>query len=125
MLCPTINLKLSTSLIPVDLPKSDYKVWVRRVSRVAAKLEAHPGYNSDSNTKMSYTKGAPGVTHLMIGRKLSSPKDQPQTWNNKPPTIVDAEGNTQMSGINQLAALLVNAIGRVQKEKREKEGPQQ
>ena len=25
MLCPTINLKLSTSLIPVDLPKLNYK----------------------------------------------------------------------------------------------------
>ena len=52
MLCPAINLKLSTSLIPVDLSELDYKAWVRRVSRVAAKLEAYPGYNSDSNTKM-------------------------------------------------------------------------
>ena len=77
MLCPVINLKLLTSLIPVDLPESDYKAWVRRVSRVAVKLEAHPGYNSDSNTKMWYAKGAPGITYPIIGRKLSSPKDRP------------------------------------------------
>ena len=79
MLCPAINLKLLTSLIPVDLPKSDYKAWVRKVSRVVAKLEAYPSYNSDSNTKTWYTKGAPGLAYLIIGRKLSPSRDRPQT----------------------------------------------
>jgi hypothetical protein len=112
MLRLAINLKLSTSLIPVDLSESDYNVWVKQVSRVAAKLEAHPGYNSDGNTKTWYAKGAPGVAYPMTGRKPSASKDRPQTQSNRPPAMVDAEGNTQMSGINQLAALLVNAIGR-------------
>ena len=75
MLCPVINLKLLNSLILVKLPESDYKAWVRRVSGVAAKLEAHPGYNSDSHTKTWYAKGAPGATHLS-SKKGSSPKDQ-------------------------------------------------
>ena len=57
MLGPAINLKLSNSLIPVDLPESDYEAWVKKVGRVAAKLEAHPGYNSDGNTRTWYMKG--------------------------------------------------------------------
>ena len=51
MLCPVINLKLSTSLIPVELPELDYKAWVRKVGGIAAKLKAHPSYNSNSYTK--------------------------------------------------------------------------
>ena len=51
MLCPAINLKLLTSLIPVKLPELDYKAWVRKVRSIAAKLKAYPGYNSDSYTK--------------------------------------------------------------------------
>ena len=119
MLRPAINLKLSTSLIPVELPESDYKAWVRRVSSVAAKLEAHPGYNSDSHTKTWYAKGAPGATHP-LSKKGSSPKDQQQAQGSEPSTTVDAEGDIQMTGINQLAALLVNAIGRAQKKEKKK-----
>ena len=74
MLCPIINLKLLNLLISVELPESDYKAWVRRVSGVAAKLEAHPGYNSDSHTKTWYAKGAPGMTYLVMKKGLS-PKD--------------------------------------------------
>ena len=119
MLRPAINLKLSTSLIPVDLPESDYEAWVKMVSRVAAKLEAHPGYSSDGNTKTWYVKGAPGVTYPMTGRK-SFPRDRPQTQSNESSATVDADGDTQMSGINQLATLLLNAIGRAQKETKKK-----
>ena len=72
MLCPAINLKLLTLLIPVELPESDYRAWVKKVGSVAAKLEAHPGYNSDSHTKTWYIKGAPGITYPLAGRKSSS-----------------------------------------------------
>ena len=75
MLCPAINLKLSTLLIPVELPKSDYKAWMRKVDSITVKLEAHPGYNSDSYTKTWYTKGAPGTTLPTVKRGLSI-KDQ-------------------------------------------------
>ena len=75
MLCPAINLKLSTSLIPVELPESDYKAWVRKVGGVAAKLEAHPGYNSDSHIKTWYAKGVLGATLSTLKRGLSL-KDQ-------------------------------------------------
>ena len=51
MLCLAINLKLLTSLIPVKLPKSDYRAWVKKIGSMAIKLEAHPGYNSNSHTK--------------------------------------------------------------------------
>ena len=119
MLCPAINLKLSTSLIPVELPESDYKAWVRKVGGIAAKLKAHPGYNSDSYTKTWYAKGAPGAT-LPTVKRGSSVKDQQQAQSSEPSTTVDAEGDTQMTGINQLAALLVNAIGRAQKKEKKK-----
>ena len=75
MLCPVINLKLSTSLILVKLPESDYKAWVRKVGSIAAKLEVYPGYNSDSYTKTWYAKGAPGAT-LSTVKRGSSVKDQ-------------------------------------------------
>ena len=75
MLCPVINLKLLTLLIPVKLPKLDYKAWVRKVGSIAAKLKAYPGYNSDSYTKTWYTKGAPGATLPIVKRGLSI-KDQ-------------------------------------------------
>ena len=75
---------------------------------MAAKLEAHPGYNSDSHTKTWYAKGAPGITYPLAGRKSSASK----TRDSELTAIVDADGDTQMSGINQLAALLINAIGK-------------
>jgi hypothetical protein len=118
MLRPAINLKLSTSLIPVDLPESDYKAWVKKVGGVAAKLEAHPGYNSDSHTKTWYAKGAPSVTHPTAKGGSSSSGSQKRAQDNESSATVDADGDTQMSGINQLAALLVNAIGRAQKKER-------
>ena len=121
MLRPAINLKLSTSLIPVELPESDYKAWVRKVGGVAAKLEAHPGYKSDSHTKTWYAKGAPGVTYP-TAKGGSSSRDQQEAQGNDPPATVDTDGDIQMSGIDQLAALLVNAIGRAQKKERETHG---
>ena len=90
---------------------------MRKVSSVAAKLEAHPGYKSDSHTKTWYAKGALGMTHPTAKRGSSS-RDQRQAQDNKPPATVDIDSNIQMSGVNQLAALLVNAIGKVQKKKR-------
>lgn len=118
MLRPAINLKLSTSLIPVELPELNYKAWVKKVGGVAAKLEAHPGYNSDSHTETWYAKGAPGVTHPTADRGSSPAGDQKRTRSDDPSVTVDGDGDIQMSGINQLAALLVNAIGREQKSKR-------
>ena len=38
MLRPAINLKLSNSLIPVELPESDYKAWVRGLVALLPKL---------------------------------------------------------------------------------------
>ena len=118
MLRPAINLKLSTSLIPVELPELNYKAWVKKVGGVAAKLEAHPGYNSDSHTETWYAKGAPGVTYPTADRGSSPAGDQKRTRSDDPSVTVDGDGDIQMSGINQLAALLVNAIGRAQKSKR-------
>jgi hypothetical protein len=115
MLRPAINLKLSTSLIPVELPESDYRAWVRKVGSVAAKLEAHPGYKSDRQTKTWYAKGAPGVTYPTAQGMSSSSGDHQQAGGSEPPATVDAEGDTPMSGVNQLAALLINAIGRAKK----------
>jgi hypothetical protein len=120
MLRPAINLKLSTSLIPVELPEADYKAWVRKVGNVAAKLEAHPGYKSDSQTKTWYAKGGSGVTYPTAKRRSSSSGDQKQAQGSEPPAMVDTDGDTQMSGVNQLAALLVNAIGRAQKKRKRK-----
>jgi hypothetical protein len=117
MLRPAINLKLSTSLIPVELPESNYKAWVKKVSGVAAKLEAHPGYNSDSHTRTWYAKGAPGVTYATTDGGSFPAGDQKQTRSDEPSVTVDADGDIQMSGINQLAALLVNAIGKVERSK--------
>ena len=65
-------------------------------------------------------KGAPGVAHPVTGGKSSSSGARPQTQNNEPSTMVDAEGDIQMSGINQLATLLISALGKAQKEEKKK-----
>ena len=120
MLRPAINLKLSTLLIPVELPESNYEAWVRKVSGIAARLEAHPGYRSDIHTKTWYAKGAPGVTYPTTKGGSSSSRGQQQTQDNEPHAMVDTHGDIQMSGINQLAALLINAIGRAQRKEKKK-----
>ena len=60
------------------------------------------------------------MAHPVTGGKSSSSGARPQTQNNEPSTMVDAEGDIQMSGINQLATLLISALGKAQKEEKKK-----
>jgi hypothetical protein len=39
-----INAKLLNALVTIDFPDNDYQSWVIRTRKIAARLEARPGY---------------------------------------------------------------------------------
>jgi hypothetical protein len=39
-----INVKLLNALITIDFPNDDYQSWVIKTRKIAAQLEARPGY---------------------------------------------------------------------------------
>ena len=99
----SINNPLKTALITVDLPDEDYDQWKARVSMVAGRLEALPTYRP---------KGATHVKTWYAGSNGTSRAAQPTNGPRAAPRV-DADGDTimgGMSGINALAAAIVNAI---------------
>jgi hypothetical protein len=44
-----INAKLSNALITIDFSDDDYQSWVIRIRKIAARLEARPGYVTSRN----------------------------------------------------------------------------
>jgi hypothetical protein len=51
-----INAKLLNALITVDFPDNDYQSWVIRTRKIAAKLEARPGYVTSRNVTTWFIK---------------------------------------------------------------------
>jgi hypothetical protein len=51
-----INAKLLNALITVDFPDNDYQSWIIRTRKIAAKLEARPGYVISRNVTTWFIK---------------------------------------------------------------------
>jgi hypothetical protein len=51
-----INAKLSNALITVDFTDNDYKSWVIRTRKIAARLEAYSGYVISRNVTTWFIK---------------------------------------------------------------------
>jgi hypothetical protein len=51
-----INAKLLDALVTVDFPDDDYKSWVIRTRKIAARLEARSGYVISRNVATWFIK---------------------------------------------------------------------
>ena len=95
-----INTSLRTRLVSVyDLPEDDYNEWVRIVKLVAGRLESLPGYRSpgSTRTKTWYARGR------TAGARVET---------NTNPRL-DHDGDTIMTGINGLQALIAAEVAKV------------
>ena len=96
-----INTTLQTALITADLPEDNYAQWKKRVAVMAGRLESLPSYRP---------KGATHTKTWHVGGGSSSGKSHLIATDPVQGQRVDAEGDTQMGGINAIVAAVVNAM---------------
>lgn len=97
-----INSTLRDKLVTKSLPDDDYVKWIKKVKDVSGRLESLSTYRQKGSTQ---TK-----TWFLSqnGAKSQLPHDNKVT--SSPVPKLDAQGDTQMSGVNALVTALVNAV---------------
>jgi hypothetical protein len=101
-----INAKLLNALITINFPNNDYQSWVIRIRKIAAKLEARPGYVTSKNvTTWFIKKGGFSAFFSRPQTARPSPK-QPNTL------TTDSNGDIQITEVNNaiinLFTILIN-----------------
>jgi hypothetical protein len=104
-----INAKLLNALITVDFPDNDYQSWVTRTRKIAAKLEARPGYVISRNVTTWFIKKEGSSAFFSRPQTARFSPEQPNT-----PTT-NSDGDIQITEINNaivnLFITLVNQLG--------------
>jgi hypothetical protein len=104
-----INAKLSDALVTVDLPDDDYQSWVTRTRKIAARLEARPGYVTSRNVTTWFIKKGGSSAFFSRPQTARPSPEQPNT------PMTDSDGDIQMTGVNSamvnLLTTLVNQLG--------------
>ena len=98
-----INAKLRQLLLNKSLPDDDYLKWVNKVKAVAGRLENTPSYRPN---------GCSGKNTYYIPQNGSMPYPVNTHINSSHNAILDADGDTKMSGIKSLQVLqaAINAL---------------
>lgn len=95
----SLNSKFKSCVVPLALPEN-YDAWVTEVTRIANRYEAMTDWcprNAKADDKQSYFTGEERVNKVDV-RTLAQ-EERP---------VVDGEGDTIMSGINKIQALIAS-----------------
>jgi hypothetical protein len=104
-----INAKLLDALVTIDFSDNDYQSWVIRTRKIAAKLEARPGYVISRNVITWFIKKGGFSAFFSRPQTARSSPEQPNTL------TTDSNGDIQITGVNNaivnLFTTLINQLG--------------
>lgn len=119
-LSASINKRLSDYLVAVNTSDDDYLAFVNQVRRVANKLEAREDFiprRGPKHLKTWYISKSGTVPQIASSEYFPSPGND----HNSSLTTLDADGDTQMSGINGISiAALTTLINKINSENQSK-----